>query len=562
MPESSALASQVQIKIDGSEVQPEVMANILALTVDQHVYLPDMFTIRVQDPEFEIIDNGPFDLTKEIEISAETQEGESFDLIKGEITAIEPAYQEGMLARLVVRGYDKSHRLYRETKSQAHINKKDSDLAEEIASSAGLQPEVEATSIVYDHIYQDNQTDLSFLRQRAWRIGYECFVSDGKLFFRKPTSESSELTLTWGQDLLSFHPRMTLAEQVDEVIVKGWDVEKKSAIVGRAQSGNLYPDIEESQDGSGWASQFGTGKKIIVNHPVVSQSEADALAAARLDEISGAFIQAEGVALRHPDIKAGHKVTLEALGNRFSGTYLVTNANHVYSAEGLKTTFSVRGARKGLLTEQLGQLQPDNRWLGVVTAIVTNIADPQSMGRVKVKYPWITEDAESFWARVACLGAGAERGMFIMPEVGDEVLVAFEHGDFSRPYVIGSLWSTEDKPPPEAQNAASGEESKVRTWHSINGHRIAIYDNADNKVEIITDGGHEIVLDDANQKIIMKSSGGLTLTMDDGGSKITLESGNEVEITASGNMKLQSSGNMDLEASGNVNIKGAMINLN
>lgn len=562
MPESSELASQLKIKIDGTEVQPDVMGNVLTVVVDQHVFLPDMFTIRIQDPEFEIIDNGPFDLTKEIEISAETQEGESCELIKGEITAIEPSFQEGMLARLVVRGYDKSHRLYRETKSKAHLNKKDSDLAEEIAQAAGLQPEVESTTIVYDHIYQDNQTDLSFLRQRAWRIGYECFVSDGKLFFRKPTTESSNLTLTWGQDLLSFHPRMTLAEQVDEVVVKGWDVDKQTPIVGRAQRGNLYPEIQESRDGAGWASEFGTGKMIIVNNPVTSQSEADALAAARLDEISGAFVQAEGVALRHPDIRAGRKITLEALGNRFSGTYLVTNANHVYSAEGFKTTFAVRGARKGLLTEQLGQLQPDNRWFGVVTAVVTNTDDPKDWGRVKVKYPWMTEDAESFWARVVGIGAGPEAGYFVMPDVGDEVLVAFEQGAFGRPYVIGGLWNGQEKPPPEAMNAASGEKPLVRTWHSRTGHWIAMYDNADNKVEIITQGGNQVVLDDANQKILIKSNGGLTMTMDDGSSKITIKSGNEVEIISSGNMKLQSSGNMDLQASGQVNIKGAMINLN
>lgn len=562
MPESSELASQIKIKIDGSEVQPDVMANVLNLVVDQHVYLPDMFTIRVQDPDFELIDNGPFDLTKEIEISAENQEGASFDLIKGEITAIEPDFQEGMLARLVVRGYDKSHRLYRETKSRAHINKKDSDLAEEIGQAAGLQTEVESTSLVYDHIYQDNQTDLSFLRQRAWRIGFECFVADGKLYFRKPTSDSSQLTLTWGQDLLSFHPRMTLAEQVDEVVVKGWDVDKQTPIVGRAERGHLYPDIEETKDGAKWASQFGTGKLIIVNHPVTTQSEADTLAAARLDEISGAFVQAEGVALRHPDIKAGRKLTLNALGNRFSGTYLVTHANHVYSAEGFKTTFGVRGARKGLLAEQMGHLQPDNRWIGVVTAVVTNTDDPNDWGRVKVKYPWMTEDAESFWARVVGMGAGPDAGMFMMPDVGDEVLVAFEHGDFSRPCIIGGFWNGQHKPPPEALSASSGEKPLVRTWHSRTGHWIAMYDNADNKIEIVTQGGHKVVLDDANQQILVKSSGGLTLTMDDGGSKITLESGNEVEIVSSGNMKLQAGGNMDLQASGQVNVKGAMINLN
>lgn len=100
---------------------------------------------------------------------------------------------------------------------------------------------------------------------------------------------------------------MTLAEQVDEVIVRGWDPKEKKEIVGKAESGNLYPDIEESKDGKTWASDFGRGKKIIVDEPVVSQSEADVLASARLDEVSGAFVDAEGTATRRPDIKGRSK---------------------------------------------------------------------------------------------------------------------------------------------------------------------------------------------------------------------------------------------------------------
>ena len=154
-----------------------------------------------------MLDEGPFDLTKTIEIKASDANDEKISLIKGEITALEPSFQEGMLAQLVVRGYDKSHRLYRETRSQAYLNKKDFDLASEIAQNAGLQAQVDTTSTVYDHIFQHNQTDLEFLMERAWRIGYECFVSDGKLHFRKPPSGSAALKLTWGQELLSFQPR-------------------------------------------------------------------------------------------------------------------------------------------------------------------------------------------------------------------------------------------------------------------------------------------------------------------------------------------------------------------
>ena len=565
MPEAYELASQISIKIDGNDVQPEVMGHVLSVEVDQHAHVPDMFTLRIQDPNFgegdAIIDEGPFDLTKEIEITAETGEGERVQLMQGEITALEPEFQEGMIARLVVRGYDKSHRLYREVKSKAHLNKKDSDLASEIAQAVGLQADVETTQTVYEHIFQHNQSDLAFLHQRARRIGYECFVTDGKLVFRSPPTGSGELTLRWGQDLLSFRPRMTLAEQVDEVIVRGWDVNKKEAIVGRAQQGQLYPQIQESKDGAAWAQAFGTGKQIVVRHPVTSQSEADTLASARLDEISGAFVQAEGEALRRPDVRAGRMVTLEALGDRFSGTYLITRAHHTYSAEGLKTRFNVRGSRTGLLADHIGPAKDGDRWEGVVPALVTNTDDPQNWGRVKVEYPWLTENAESHWARVLGIGAGPEAGLYVMPEVGDEVLVAFAMGSFEHPYVLGGVWNGQHEIPPEAAGAGSGEKPQVRTWRSRTGHQITVYDNADNKIEIATSGGQQLVLDDANGKIEIKTSGGVTLSMEDSGGKVTIQS-TEVAIKSDGNLKIEAAANMDVEAGAQLTLKGAIVNLN
>ena len=203
----SSLASQVTLKINGSPVQETVLGKLASVVVDQSAQLPQMFTIRFYDPELELMDNGPINLTKEVEISAQTADGRSIVLMKGEITAIEPEFKEGMIAELVVRGYDKSNRLYREKKSKAFLNVRDSQMAETIASSVGLQPQVDSTSQVYEHVFQNNQTDMAFLVQRAWRIGYQCFVEAGKLYFRKPPTSPEKVTLTWGGDLLSFMPR-------------------------------------------------------------------------------------------------------------------------------------------------------------------------------------------------------------------------------------------------------------------------------------------------------------------------------------------------------------------
>lgn len=563
------LATNVKIQIDGADVTGEVMANLAALSVDQHVHLPDVCSIRILAPDVALIDESPFDLLKRVKIEAGDEEGEMHALFDGEVTALEPQFNEGMVAELVVRGYDRSHRLYRETKSRAFLNQKDSDLAQSMAGEAGLQTDIEATSTVYDHIFQDNQSDLSFLTQRAWRIGYECFVEDGKLIFRRPPGSPEAIELIWGQNLLAFYPRMSVAEQVDEVVVRGWDATNQQAVVGRAQANSspLYPSLRDSKTGADWSAEAGGGKLIVVDQPVVSQAEADALAQARLNEVAGAFVSAEGRALSRPDLRAGRAVTLSGLGDRFSGQYLVTRANHLYdTATGFTTEFVVSGARLGMLAEQ-GAVTELRRWPGAAVAIVTNTADPDGWGRIKVKYPWLTDDAESDWARIVSAGAGHEAGFYAVPEVGDEVAVLFEHGDFNRPLVLGGLWNGQNAVPPEA--ATDDTAPQTRVWRSLAGNAITLHDT-DEKIEIVTPGGHKIVLDDANSKIEIVSSGGQSVVIDDGGNKVTLGGGGDVDMESSAgftiksgaNLKIEAGGNLDLEASGMVTIKGAKVDLN
>ena len=559
------LTSQAYIKVNGSPLKRDIAQKIMETVVDQHTHLPDMFTIRLNDRDLELLDKGPFDLTKEVEIEGETEDGKKYTLMKGEITALEPEFGDGMNAQLVVRGYDKLHRLFRENHSKAYLNVKDSDLASQIASKLGLQAAVDPTSTVYEHVFQHNQSDLSFLMQRAWRIGYECFVSDGKLNFRKPPAPGSGISLTWGQDLRTFRPRMTLSEQVDEVVVKGWDADNQQGIVGKAQSGDLYPKIGESKDGANWAKAFGSGKKVIVDQPVINQAEANILAKARLDELSGGFITAEGEAFRQPDIRAGKFIELKGLGNRLSGNYLVTNVTHINTADGLREVFKVSGSRTGLLTEQIFR-QPLDRWMGVVPALVTNTTDPQKTGRVKLKFPWLADDVESNWARVMGIGAGDDTGFCLIPAVGDEVLVSFAYGDFSQPYVLGGIWSGKNKPPKEVAGASAGEEPLVRAWRSSTGHVIVVYDNAENKIEITTSGGRSIILSDKDKKITYKTSQ-VTIEVED--TKYVMESGTDINFKAGANMKLEASSNLslkaaniDITASGTVNVKGGMVNIN
>jgi uncharacterized protein involved in type VI secretion and phage assembly len=197
---------------------------------------------------------------------------------------------------------------------------------------------------------------------------------------------------------------------------------------------------------------------------------------------------------------------------------------------------------------------------GVAVGIVTDNADPDDMGRVRLSFPWRDADDESDWARVAAPMAGADMGAYFLPDVGDEVLVAFAGGDIHDPYVIGGLWNGEDPPP--ATNEGTND---VRTVRSRNGHAVTFTDAEDGGgVELVTNAGHTVALDD--------TSGGERISVTDKTEQngVVFDSvANEVTITGGATVRVESTllelkgdGNVTIEAGGVLTLKGSLIKLN
>ena len=177
-----------------------------------------------------------------------------------------------------------------------------------------------------------------------------------------------------------------------------------------------------------------------------------------------------------------------------------------------------------LLTNEEEEQARTKRINGVVTALVTNNNDPEGLGRVKVKFPWLVEESESCWTKIMSFMGGKERGSFFLPEVDDEVLVAFEHGNINYPYVIGSLWNSEDKPP----ETNSDGKNNIRKITSRSGHEIILNDDNEGgkeKIEIHTNGGHKILLDDSTgeEKIEIVTSKGHKVLLDDSAGQEKIE---------------------------------------
>lgn len=192
------------------------------------------------------------------------------------------------------------------------------------------------------------------------------------------------------------------------------------------------------------------------------------------------------------------------------------------------------------------ELQID-RIYGVVVGVVSNNKDAE--GRVKVTYPWLSDSEESQWARIASFMAGDKRGSVFIPEVGDEVLIAFEHGDINRPYVLGALWNGVDKPPVTNEDG----KNNLRLLQSRSGHIIRLDDtDGSEKIEIIDKTGkNSVTWDTSSNKISIAADKDIEIKAAQG--KILLEA-QEIEI--------KSSANSTLEASGNMTIKGSVVNIN
>jgi uncharacterized protein involved in type VI secretion and phage assembly len=203
------------------------------------------------------------------------------------------------------------------------------------------------------------------------------------------------------------------------------------------------------------------------------------------------------------------------------------------------------------------------RIAGVVVGIVTNNKDPDGMGRVKVRFPWRDDEDESFWARVATIMAGADRGTYFLPEVDDEVLIAFDHGDVHHPYVIGALWNGKDKPPEENSDG----KNNIRKIRSRSGHEIILDDSKDQKKEnvtIKTNAGHQILLDDSSggEKIEIKDkTGSNKIVIDSMQNSISIQSTMKLSIK-SATVEIEADTMLTVKAGAVLKLQGALVQIN
>jgi uncharacterized protein involved in type VI secretion and phage assembly len=192
---------------------------------------------------------------------------------------------------------------------------------------------------------------------------------------------------------------------------------------------------------------------------------------------------------------------------------------------------------------------------GVAIAEVRQNKDGSGLGRVKVSYPWHSQPGESYWARVAMPMTGKNRGMYFIPEVGDEVLVAFERGDMRFPYVVGSLWNGEDKAP-----QANGDgKNDIRQIRSRDSHMLTFNDGADGLVQLEFKDGQKLLLN--RDGIKLQDTKGNSLVIESASGAITITAATKLTLKAP-QVAIEASGTIDVKASATLGLRGTVVNIN
>jgi len=581
------------IEIDGQAVSGQVETLLEQVVVDHHQHLPDMFAITFQDPARDVINQLNVNIGSTVTIKMTPPGGTPETLIKGEVTGFEAEYDASRL-RTILRGYDLSHRLHRGRNTQTYKNVTDSDIVRQVVSNASVPVgNIASTSVTYDHVSQANQSDWEFIKSRAREIGYEMGMEDGQFYFRQPVQASSApqpgdyqshtdpLQLVFGDDLIEFRPRVTSAEQVTTVKVRGWDPDGKQVVIGSATTSTVAASVQD--DPNTLAGNFGGPTFTAVDRPLPKQPMVDGVASAIAEIISGSFAEADGIARGNPKLKAGTTVSVGVVGDHFEGKYTLSGTRHIFGENGYRTHFVISGRqdRSLLGLTSLGASNghgtaggaPIN---GVVIAQVTDNNDPNNQARVKLKFPWLDDNYESDWARVTQLGAGPNSGALFMPEVNDEVLVAFEFGDIRRPFVVGSLYNGQDTPNLGSSLFNNGQVMR-RGLISRKGHQFIFFDDPNKAgVAIISsDGNLKISLNETNSEIHISSQGKVHLECQqdmtlESQANLNLKAGQELKVEAGTNLdmkggsgaKLDGGPQLEVKASGQLKVSGAMVDVN
>jgi phage protein D len=553
------------VTIAGRPLTPTLATLLVGGWVDFGAGVPGAFQLTFRDQKKKVLGDSGAKIGADVVLAPVADgQGAQSPLLTGEITGLETDY-DGTGTFTVIRGYDLGHRMLRQRRVVGYRNMTASDIARKLAGQDKVPVgSIGRTKTPYEFITQANITDWDFLSRLADENGMVMSLSPkGTFQFDTPdpasgapavgtSSEKNPLVLQAGVDILRCRAAVTAADQVAMAEARGWDVTAKRDLVGRSTAAR-NPGVDIGATPAATTTAFGKATRVETDIPFDKQTEVNNAADALAQDVTAAFAELEVTSRGNPKLRPGVPVTLTDVGDPFEGKYTVTAARHTFGAGRHYETWVTVSGRQwrslyGLASGGSGG--STSRLPGVANALVTDVKDPLRQGRVKLRFPWLDDLYVSDWTRTVQFG-GVSGGGLIGPDVGDEVLVAFDRGALDHPFVIGGLYNGKDKPGKvdvQPVDATSGRTVR-HTLADRSGNRLDLLDQrvgGKRGVRLSTgDNRLTINLDRTGTEITVDSKGAVTIR---GTRSVAVEAGRNLSLKAGGRMSLKSGGVLDIEA--------------
>ena len=491
MVETSGIPGVI-ITANGTLLRPEEIVALGDVRILQRLSCPALCELTFHDPP------GPLSLPAALNPGSTlrvTVAGFDQPLFVGEVTAAELHYDPKNGRMLRIRGYDLLHRLRKRQSVRAHVQVTLEDLAQDLTADLGIAVSAAETGPLWQRLIQHQGSDLQFLAEAMEQCGLYMTLRDGVLHVMTLAGVGNPIPLELGEQLLEAKLEVNGESSRRKVTALGWNPLDTGVYQGRASNSrvgrSVAAEVPPGQVG-------GTGELELVGKTLEDYRHAEAVAQGELDNFAAREVTFWGIAGGDPSLRPGTPVDISGVAEQVAGRFVLTSVNHTIDGQ------------KGYISE-IGSAPPvpDRRLNGtdVAPGIVTRVDDPQGLGRIKVSLQTY-QDVETEWLQVLSAGAGSGKGLVVLPDVGDQVLVLFPRGDPAWGIVLGGLFGMQGSP----DSGVEGNAVRRYSWS--------------------TPGGQRLIFDDARSSIRIEDRNGSYFELAPG--KVTLHSAVDLDIDAPG----------------------------
>jgi phage protein D/phage baseplate assembly protein gpV len=484
--------STISVELAGSPLGSADAACLGNVLVQQRLSLPSLCELRF----FEPTDGLGQDISQVIGAALRvTIGGQTTPLFVGEVTAFEFIYGSDLRREIRIRGYDRLHRLRKRQPVRVHLKTDLANLARELVGDLGLRIDGVYGGVVYNRLMQTTQSDFELLTLIAQRSGLFFSVRNDLLQFLTLEGIGEPIDLRLGQNLFDAQIEVNADTACRQVNTIGWDplrVDNHRGTAAAARGGRI------AEAAATPTAVGGSGTVTITGASVQNASDAEGLAQAELDLRTAREVILTGTCDGNSNLQPGAIVKISGVAASIEGQYVLTEVTH--------SCDPVRGFLSEIDTTPPTPFA-DRAASLTAPGVVTSVADPDRMGRVRVRLPTY-DDLESEWMQVLSPGAGANKGLIALPNVGDSVLVLLPEACIGQGVILGGLYGSKGP------------------------HDSGVDGTAIKRFAIRSARGQQLSFNDARESVRMETASGNFVDLAPG--KLHIHATSDLEISAPG----------------------------